>query len=65
MAAMVGKYAANKLLKKQMGKYAKKDVDGGEVCLSILTKLALMSQELTIYRIHSLPWSKTPNAQAK
>jgi hypothetical protein len=35
MAAMVGKYAANKLLKKQMGKYAKKDVDGGEVCLLV------------------------------
>lgn len=32
MAAMVGKYAANKLLKKQMTKYAGKKVDGGEVC---------------------------------
>lgn len=30
MAAMVGKYAANKLLKKQMGKYATKKVDGGD-----------------------------------
>lgn len=33
MAAMVGKYAANKLLKKQMAKYTDKKVDGGEVCL--------------------------------
>ena len=32
MAAMVGKYAANKLLKKQMAKYNDKKVDGGEVC---------------------------------
>jgi hypothetical protein len=32
MAAMVGRYAANKLLKKQMGKYANKKVDGGDVC---------------------------------
>ena len=31
MAAMVGKYAANKLLKKQMAKYNDKKVDGGEV----------------------------------
>ena len=31
MAAVVGKYAANKLLKKQMSKYAGKKVDGGEV----------------------------------
>ncbi|KAM0722679.1 hypothetical protein Q7P37_002120 [Cladosporium fusiforme] len=30
MAAMVGKYAANKLLKKQMSKYVNKSVDGGE-----------------------------------
>jgi len=33
MAAMVGKYAANKLLKKQMAKYTDKKVDGGEVRL--------------------------------
>lgn len=33
MAAMVGKYAANKLLKKQMAKYNDKKVDGGEVRL--------------------------------
>jgi hypothetical protein len=32
MAAIVGKYAANQLLKKQMGKYANKKVDGGDVC---------------------------------
>jgi hypothetical protein len=31
MAAMVGKYAANKLLKKQMSKYADKNVTGGDV----------------------------------
>lgn len=31
MAAMVGKYAANKLLKKQMAKYTDKKVTGGEV----------------------------------
>ena len=31
MATMVGKYAANKLLKKQMSKYADKNVTGGEV----------------------------------
>ncbi|KAM0698718.1 hypothetical protein Q7P36_002185 [Cladosporium allicinum] len=30
MAAMVGKYAANKLLKKQMSKYADKNVTGGD-----------------------------------
>jgi hypothetical protein len=41
MAAMVGKYAANKLLKKQMGKYAKKDVDGGEVCLLLFLQTSL------------------------
>ena len=33
MAAMVGKYAANKLLKKQMAKYNDKKVDGGDVSL--------------------------------
>lgn len=38
MAAMVGKYAANKVLKKQMGKYAGKKVDGGDVCLLVFTK---------------------------
>ena len=32
MAAMVGKYAANKLLKKQMAKYTDKKVAGGDVC---------------------------------
>jgi hypothetical protein len=31
MAAFVGKYAANKLLKKQMAKYEHKKVQGGEV----------------------------------
>jgi hypothetical protein len=35
MAAMVGKYAANKLLKKQMAKYTDKKVDGGDVSLHI------------------------------
>lgn len=40
MAAMVGKYAANKLLKKQMSKYTNKDVSGGEVCLSPSTFIA-------------------------
>ena len=34
MAAMVGKYAANKLLKKQMAKYNDKKVDGGDVSFS-------------------------------
>jgi hypothetical protein len=34
MAAMVGKYAANKLLKKQMAKYTDKKVDGGDVSLA-------------------------------
>jgi hypothetical protein len=36
MAAMVGKYAANKLLKKQMAKYTDKKVDGGDVSPRIL-----------------------------
>lgn len=31
MAAVVGKYAANKLLKKQMKKYESKKPTGGEV----------------------------------
>jgi hypothetical protein len=56
MAAMVGKYAANKLLKKQMGKYATKDVSGGEVCLSLHLQTDMyVAQELTIFRIHSSP----------
>lgn len=38
MAAMVGKYAANKLLKKQMSKYAGKKVDGGEVSFLLHTE---------------------------
>lgn len=65
MAAMVGKYAANKMLKKQMGKYADKKVDGGEVCPNVLTNYILLSTILTILRIPSSPWSKTLNAPAK
>jgi hypothetical protein len=38
MAAMVGKYAANKLLKKQMAKYSDKKVDGGDVSLACQLK---------------------------
>ena len=41
MAAMVGKYAANKLLKKQMAKYTDKKVDGGDVRLRTNTILIL------------------------
>lgn len=44
MAAMVGKYAANKVLKKQMGKYAGKKVDGGEVCPIIIVSYFIRSQ---------------------
>jgi hypothetical protein len=34
MAASVGKYAANKLLKKEMAKYKDKKVEGGDVRFS-------------------------------
>lgn len=44
MAAMVGKYAANKLLKKQMAKYTDKKVDGGDVSLPFA--------KTTIYQHH-------------
>lgn len=44
MAAMVGKYAANKLLKKQMGKYATKKVDGGDVSTDIFIESPLFPQ---------------------
>lgn len=44
MAAMVGKYAANKLLKKQMGKYATKKVDGGDVSIDNFDESPLIPQ---------------------
>lgn len=64
MAAMVGKYAANKLLKKQMSKYTDKNVTDGDVRQDLNSRLTGTFTD-KVYRIHSSPWSKTVNALAK
>lgn len=64
MAAMVGKYAANKLLKKQMSKYTDKNVTDGDVRQDLNGRLTSTFTDKTL-RIHSSPWSKIANAQAK
>lgn len=64
MAAMVGKYAANKLLKKQMSKYVNKSVDGGEVSFLPCSPKHTSNTDTT-RRTLSSPWSRTPNDPAK
>lgn len=57
MAAAVGKYAANKMLKKEMKKYKDKHPESGNVGTPAITTRREATD--TRHRIPTSPWSKT------
>lgn len=62
MAQVVGKYAANKFLKKHMKGYENKKVETGDVSIRWTNTHSATANDF--YRIHSSPWSKIHDDQA-